>query len=47
MWGMIDETCMIDVLNSAEHPNAMCQSLIDQSNAAGGDDNISVVIVQL
>lgn len=47
MWGMIDETCMIDVLSSAEHPNAMCQALIDQSNAAGGDDNISVVIVQL
>lgn len=47
MWGMVDEACMIDVLATNASPNEMCQSLIEQCNTAGGDDNISVVIVQL
>ena len=45
--GMIlDETIHQIVVNS-DHPQAACQSLIDAANRAGGDDNVTVVLVKL
>lgn len=45
LWGMIDENAMEQVLASAARPQEACLALIEQANAAGGEDNISAVVV--
>lgn len=47
LWGLVDETAMQEVLAQAVWPHEACRELIDRANQAGGDDNISVVIVTL
>ncbi|MBC8159836.1 MAG: serine/threonine-protein phosphatase [Roseiflexaceae bacterium] len=47
LWGMIDEAEMLEAVRGYTWPQDICQSLIDRANAAGGDDNISAVVVAL
>jgi serine/threonine protein phosphatase PrpC len=35
------------IIKNAPSPQAACDRLIDAANAAGGEDNITVVIVEM
>jgi serine/threonine protein phosphatase PrpC len=45
LWGLIDEERMASVLQSCTWPQDACRQLVALANLAGGDDNISVVVV--
>ena len=45
LWGVIPENDISVILRSSSEPQLVCQSLIHAANAAGGPDNISVIIV--
>lgn len=47
LWGMLKEEDMAQVLAAGGDPQAMADHLLDQANAAGGEDNISLVVVAL
>ena len=34
-------------MNRAETPDTICKDLVDAANAAGGDDNITVVVIEV
>ncbi len=46
LWGVVSDVEMIKIINSATSPSDACQKLVDAANAAGGPDNISVIVVQ-
>jgi len=43
--GMIDDVAMAEVLASEAAPNVAAKRLVDLANAAGGVDNITVVVI--
>lgn len=45
LWGMIDEAQMEETLRTYRWPQDACRELISLANLAGGDDNISAVVV--
>ena len=45
--GMLEDDRIINVVSSASDPQAACEALIEAANAAGGQDNVSVVIVKV
>lgn len=45
LWEMVDDAIIWQTVLSQPDPQAACQQLIDLANQAGGEDNISVVIV--
>ncbi len=45
--GMLDDQAIRKNVIEAASPQVACDALVDAANAAGGDDNISVVIVQV
>ena len=47
LWGVIPEKELLGLVNSSPDPQQACQSLIDAANAAGGPDNITVILVRL
>lgn len=47
LWGMLDEEVLYDVLEHTVWPQDACHELIARANLAGGDDNISAVVVTL
>ena len=47
MWGVVAEKDVIRAVNESSTLQRACQSLVSAANAAGGPDNISVVLVQL
>jgi PPM family protein phosphatase len=47
LWGMLDDEVLLDVLEHALWPQDACRELIARANLAGGDDNISAVVVTL
>jgi serine/threonine protein phosphatase PrpC len=47
LWGVITEQELARTVNEAPSPQRACQNLVNAANAAGGPDNISVVLVQL
>lgn len=46
LWGMVGEDQLAQVLRSAATPQAACDQLIETANAAGGQDNITAVVVE-
>jgi serine/threonine protein phosphatase PrpC len=44
---MLDDEVLLDVLDHALWPQDACRELIARANLAGGDDNISAVVVTL
>lgn len=46
LWGVVPEKQITDTLRSSTEPQLVCQSLIQAANAAGGPDNISVIVVR-
>ena len=47
LWGVLNETEMHKEMNDADTLERACQNLVNAANAAGGPDNISVVLVKL
>jgi protein phosphatase len=45
--GMMDDQMILKIVLEAVSPQAACDALVDAANTAGGEDNISVVIVQI
>jgi PPM family protein phosphatase len=45
--GMVDDATIQRIVMESSSPQAACDALIDAGNAAGGEDNISVVIIQI
>jgi protein phosphatase len=43
--GMVDEERIREVLESERDPQQACDRLIDEANAAGGEDNITVIVL--
>jgi len=46
LWGVISEETLFQIVMDSENPSRACQQLVKAANAAGGPDNISVVLVQ-
>ncbi|HKY79421.1 MAG TPA: PP2C family serine/threonine-protein phosphatase, partial [Anaerolineales bacterium] len=46
LWGVVPEDDIQRIVNSTSSPYLACQHLVEAANAAGGPDNISVVLVQ-
>jgi serine/threonine protein phosphatase PrpC len=47
LWGVVNDQDMFRLIQEAPDLQHACQSLVEAANAAGGPDNISVVIAQL
>jgi len=48
LWEMVHENArIVDLIESAKDPKDACQKLVDAANAAGGEDNVGVVVVQI
>jgi protein phosphatase len=47
LWGVISEDDIFNVVSAAPSPQRACQDLIDAANAAGGPDNIAVILVRM
>jgi protein phosphatase len=45
--GMVDDAAMQHAVLAAASPQAACDALIRAANDAGGEDNISVIIVKI
>jgi len=45
--GMVTDDVILKTVTAAADPQAACEALVAAANNAGGDDNISVVIVQI
>jgi PPM family protein phosphatase len=47
LWGLVSEEEMVEIIRSNTHPILACQELVDAANAAGGPDNISVILIRI
>jgi serine/threonine protein phosphatase PrpC len=47
LWGVITEQDLVRSINEAPTLQRACQNLVNAANAAGGPDNISVILAQL
>jgi serine/threonine protein phosphatase PrpC len=48
LWEMIHtKEKIVDLIENAKDPQDACQMLVEAANAAGGEDNIGVVVVQI
>jgi len=45
LWGMLDDAELLATVSAAADPAAAVQTLIARANAAGGDDNITAVVI--
>lgn len=47
LWGLVAQSEIVRIIQSAPSPEMACQMLIDAANQAGGPDNISAILVKL
>lgn len=47
LWSMVQEPQMRDILSEEKDPDAACQKLVAAANELGGQDNITVIIVDV
>ena len=47
LWGVIPESELFNIIATAPDPQQACQLLTEAANAAGGPDNISVIVVRM
>jgi len=47
LWEMVLDPQIVEILQQAPSPQAACDRLVETANRAGGEDNISVIIVSL
>jgi protein phosphatase len=44
LWNMLDESEIWAMLDQGADPQVICEQLVDAANAAGGNDNITVIL---
>ena len=47
LWEMLTDEAMEAILNASGSPQAACDELVQAANAAGGEDNISAIVIKL
>ncbi len=47
LWGVINEQDVLRIINEAPTLHRACQSMVEAANAAGGPDNITVILAQI
>lgn len=47
LWGVVAERAICDIIQNSDSLSQACQEMVDAANAAGGPDNISVILVRL
>lgn len=47
LWGVVNERDIARIINEAPNLHRACQSMVEAANAAGGPDNITVILAQL
>lgn len=47
LWGVINEKDVIRIIGEAPNLYRACQSMVEAANAAGGPDNITVILAQI
>jgi protein phosphatase len=47
LWGVISENEMTEIIRLTSQPQQLCQELVNLANAAGGPDNISVILIDI
>lgn len=47
LWGVVNEKDVIRIINESPNLHRACQSMVEAANAAGGPDNITVILAQL
>ncbi len=47
LWGIVPEKELIEIINKAPNLEMACHRLVNAANAAGGPDNISVILVRI
>lgn len=47
LYSLVDENDIVQIVQSSASLQLACDALVDAANAAGGDDNIAVILVQL
>lgn len=47
LWGVLAEERIFQIISESPNPQRACQNLVDAANAAGGPDNITVLLVRL
>lgn len=45
LWGSLTEETLVESLERKDDPQEICETLVREANAAGGEDNISVIVV--
>jgi protein phosphatase len=45
--GMLTDETIFQLVSGAAHPQAACDALVEAANQAGGDDNITVIVITL
>ena len=47
LWGVVNEKDVVRIINESPNLHRACQSMVEAANAAGGPDNITVILAQL
>lgn len=47
LWGVVSDEDMVHMIKEAPNLHRACQNLVEAANAAGGPDNISVILAQM
>jgi protein phosphatase len=47
LWEMVEDTQIQQIAEAAKTPQQACDALIQTANQAGGEDNISVIVVEM
>jgi len=45
LWGSVEDEVLAQALGGGGDPQQLCEGLVAQANAAGGEDNITVIVV--
>lgn len=47
LWGVVAEGAILQALTQGDDAQVICEHLVAQANEAGGEDNISAIVVQI
>ena len=47
LWGLVSDEVIAETVSSKDSPQQACDNLVEAANAAGGPDNISIIVIQM